>query len=205
LRLTVKRGFDMAAALLGLILSAPLLIACGCAVALTMGWPIVFRQTRTGYKGRLFTMFKLRTMTDARDAKGRLLSDEQRLTWLGRFLRSTSLDELPQLINVLRGDMSIVGPRPLLPEYLPLYTAEQARRLDAKPGLTSWHAVKGRNAVSWERQFSSEVWYVDHQSFWLDMKIIVLTVVQVLRRQGITQEGHATREPFRGSVQGDAP
>lgn len=202
MKLSVKRAFDIVAASAGLVVSAPLWVGLTIAIVASMRRPILFRQTRTGLRGAPFTMYKLRTMTDATDPSGKLLSDAERLTAVGRFIRSTSLDELPQLFNVLRGDMSIVGPRPLLPEYLPLYNSEQARRLGVRPGLTSWHAVKGRNAVSWERQFQSDVWYVDNQSFWLDLRIIAMTVVNVLRREGITQAGHATREPFRGSISG---
>src|SRR5690606_3092583 len=144
------------------------------------------------------TMYKFRTMTDARDENGRLLPDEQRLTKFGRFLRSTSLDELPELFNVLKGDMSLVGPRPLLMEYLPLYTPEQARRHEVRPGITGWAQVNGRNAISWEEKFKYDVWYVDNWSLWLDLKILFMTIVAVLRRNGISAEGHATMPVFRG-------
>jgi sugar transferase EpsL len=198
----LKRGFDLAAAAAGLVVCSPLLAVTALAIAVSMGRPILFRQQRTGYRQRPFTMYKFRTMTGAADAQGQLLPDADRLTRVGQFIRTTSLDELPQLFNVLGGSMSIVGPRPLLPDYLPLYSHEQARRHEVRPGITSWHAVNGRNAVSWERQFVSDVWYVDHQSFWLDLKIIAMTVVHVLRREGIAQEGHVTRERFRGPIAG---
>ncbi len=196
----LKRTFDVVAATTGLVVGAPLFLGTALAIRLSMGRPVLFRQTRPGYNNRSFTVYKFRTMTDAKDASGKLLADAERLTRVGSFVRSTSLDELPQLINVLGGSMSIVGPRPLLPEYLALYTPEQARRHQVRPGLTGWSAVNGRNAVSWERQFASDIWYVDHQSLWLDARIIAMTVVQVLRRKGISQEGQATRERFRGAA-----
>ncbi|WP_418677255.1 sugar transferase [Akkermansia sp.] len=158
-----------------------------------------FRQTRPGRGGRLFRIVKFKTMTDARDSRGELLSDEQRLTRAGALVRSLSLDELPQLFNVLAGQMSFIGPRPLLPEYLPLYTAEQARRHDVRPGITGWAQVNGRNAISWERKFELDVWYVDHLNFLLDMRIIFLTLAKVVRRQGISAEGCATMQKFTGS------
>jgi sugar transferase EpsL len=175
------------------------------AIAARMGRPVLFCQRRIGYKTRPFTIYKFRTMTNATNARGEPLPDAARLTRVGRFIRSTSLDELPQLFNVLRGDMSLVGPRPLLPEYLTLYTLEQDRRHQVRPGLTSWHAVNGRNTTSWEQQFAADVWYVEHRSFWLDLKIIALTVVHVLRREGVTQEGHATRERYCGPLAGRTP
>ncbi len=196
----IKRAFDGVASATGLLVGAPLFLGTALAIRFSMGRPVLFCQTRIGRGNRPFTVYKFRTMTDAKDAAGTLLPDAERLTRVGRFIRSTSLDELPQLLNVLGGSMSIVGPRPLLPEYLPLYTPEQARRHLVRPGLTGWSAVNGRNSVSWERQFASDTWYVDHRSLWLDVRIIAMTVVQVLRREGISQEGQATRERFRGSV-----
>lgn len=202
---STKRVFDVIAASIGLVLGLPLLTLTAAGVAAYLGRPVLFRQRRAGYRGRPFSVLKFRTMTNAADEHGQLLPDAERLTRVGRFIRSTSLDELPQLVNVLRGDMSIVGPRPLLLEYLPLYTTEQTRRHEVRPGVTSWHAVNGRNTTSWEQQFAADVWYVDHQSFWLDLKIIAMTVVHVLRRDGISQQGHATRERYRGPIAGSTP
>ncbi len=162
-----------------------------------IGAPVLFRQARPGLRGRPFTIYKFRTMTDKRGERGELLPDGERLTRLGRFLRKTSLDELPELFNVLKGDMSIVGPRPLLMQYLDLYTPEQARRHEVKPGITGWAQVNGRNAISWEDKFKLDVWYVDHQSFWLDLTIIFMTVWKILKREGISQPGQATMEEFR--------
>jgi sugar transferase EpsL len=193
-----KRAMDISiSSLLILALSLPLLITA-LAVRLTMGSPALFRQTRPGYRGRLFDLLKFRTMTDAVDERGKALPDELRLTRTGRFLRRTSLDELPQLWNVLRGEMSLVGPRPLLIEYLPLYTAEQARRHDVRPGITGWAQVNGRNDQSWEERFRLDVWYVDHRSFWLDLKILWLTILRVLRAEGVSRPGHATMPRFTG-------
>ena len=198
----LKRVMDVSIASLGLImLSIPMLIAA-LAVRLKMGGPVLFRQLRPGLKARPFEVLKFRTMTDARDGGGGLLPDEQRLTATGRWLRRLSLDELPQLINVLRGDMSLVGPRPLLMEYLPLYTPEQARRHDVPPGITGWAQVNGRNAVDWEERFRLDVWYVDHQSLWLDLKILGLTFVRVLGSDGINEPGAATMSKFTGSRHG---
>jgi lipopolysaccharide/colanic/teichoic acid biosynthesis glycosyltransferase len=163
-----------------------------------MGNPM-FVQSRVGKHDRIFSFYKFRTMNNDRDAAGKLLPDEERLTALGRFLRATSLDELPQLWNVLKGEMSLVGPRPLLPEYLPRYTAFQRRRHEVKPGITGWVQVNGRNSLTWEQKFDLDVWYVDHRSFWLDLKVLCLTVLQVLRRDGISQAGHATMPEFLGS------
>jgi len=162
------------------------------------GSPVFFRQRRPGLHGEPFTICKFRTMTDVRDAQGNLLPDEQRLTPFGRFLRCTSLDELPELFNVLKGDMSLVGPRPLLMRYLDRYTPEQMRRHEVRPGITGWAQVNGRNALTWEQKFALDVWYVDHQSLWLDLKIIVLTVWKILKREGISQPGQATMEEFMG-------
>jgi len=195
----IKRLFDVAVAAMALLL---LLLPIGV-VALMVRWrlgaPVLFRQLRPGRNGRPFEMMKFRTMSDACDAQGQLLPDEVRLTRFGRFLRASSLDELPELVNVLRGDMSLVGPRPLLMEYLPLYTPEQARRHAVRPGLTGWAQVNGRNALSWEDKFSLDCWYVDHQSLWLDVRILLLTVKQVLIRDGISAEGEATMPKFTGS------
>jgi sugar transferase EpsL len=195
-----KRVFDVTVAGVVTVVTLPLLGAAALAVRLSMGSPVLFRQVRPGYLGRPFTVFKLRTMLDA--APGTVpgaQSDAERLTRLGRFLRASSLDELPQLWNVLRGDMSLVGPRPLLMQYLPLYTPEQARRHEVRPGITGWAQVNGRNAASWDERFALDTWYVDHQSFWLDLKILARTVTGVLSRRGVSQPGHATVEYFRGS------
>jgi len=194
-----KRFFDVSASALALVILSPLLVLVALAVRLFIGSPVLFRQTRPGRKGEPFEILKFRTMTDARAADGSLLADAARLTRFGRFLRSTSLDELPELINILRGDMSVVGPRPLLMQYLPLYTVEQARRHEVRPGLTGWAQVKGRNALSWEDKFRLDTWYVEHRGFALDMKIIALTAVKVLRREGISQAGDATMPVFHGS------
>jgi lipopolysaccharide/colanic/teichoic acid biosynthesis glycosyltransferase len=195
-----KRALDVAAAAAGLLLLSPVLAATALSVRLSIGSPVLFRQQRPGLHGRPFTLLKFRTMRDARDAAGDLLPDEARMSRLGRLLRSTSLDELPALWNVLRGEMSLVGPRPLLMEYLPLYTPEQARRHEVRPGITGWAQVNGRNAISWEEKFHLDVWYVDHRTLRLDLKILLLTLKKVFQRQGISQEGHATMAKFRGSV-----
>lgn len=195
----LKRAFDLVAVACALVVLSPLLAA----IALLTGWlsglPVIFAQDRPGRGGKPFRILKFRTMKDARDAGGQLLRDAERLTPFGRFLRSTSLDELPELVNVLKGDMSLVGPRPLLMEYLPLYTPEQARRHEVRPGITGWAQVNGRNALTWEEKFNLDVWYVDNRSFWLDLKILWMTFVAVLARKGISQEGHATMERFTGS------
>jgi lipopolysaccharide/colanic/teichoic acid biosynthesis glycosyltransferase len=167
-------------------------------VRINLGSPILFRQQRLGWHGRSFTLLKFRTMVDTKDAEGRLLPDAERLTRLGHFLRATSLDELPELINVLRGDMSLVGPRPLLMQYLGRYTPEQMRRHEVKPGITGWAQVGGRNALTWEQKFALDVWYVDHYSWWLDLKIIGRTIWKIIRREGINQPGHATAQEFIG-------
>jgi len=195
----MKRLFDAIASLLGLIMLAPLLIVLFVLTRVLIGSPVFFAQQRPGLHGRPFMMYKFRTMTDARNAAGELLSDAERLTRFGSFLRSSSLDELPELFNVMKGDMSLVGPRPLLMEYLPLYSADQAHRHDERPGVTGWAQVNGRNAISWEEKFRLDVWYVDNRSFWLDLKILCLTVSRVFQRQGISQQGQATMEKFSGS------
>jgi len=194
----LKRLFDLTSSLALLILLSPLLAGIAALARLLLGSPVFVRQLRPGLHGRPFTLLKFRTMTEARDPVGNLLPDEQRLTRLGRFLRRTSLDELPELINVLNGEMSLVGPRPLLMQYLDRYTPEQARRHEVKPGITGWAQINGRNALTWEEKFKLDVWYVDHRSFWLDAKILLLTLWKVLQREGINQPGHATMEEFRG-------
>ena len=195
----MKRIFDFIAALIGLlVLALPLLILI-IMIRRKLGSPVFFRQVRPGLGGVPFQLVKFRTMTDAKGPDGKLLPDAARLTSFGRFLRSTSLDELPELWNVLKGDMSLVGPRPLLMEYLPLYTLEQARRHEARPGVTGWAQVNGRNAISWEDKFILDVWYVDNQSLWLDIKILWLTIKKVLIRDGISASGEATMSKFTGS------
>ncbi|MGD0485573.1 MAG: sugar transferase [Syntrophorhabdales bacterium] len=193
----MKRALDLFIASLGLILLSPLVCAIAILIRVFLNAPVLFVQIRPGLHGRPFLMYKFRTMTDDRDATGNLLPDHRRLTKFGRFLRSTSLDELPELINVLKGDMSVVGPRPLLMQYLDRYTPEQARRHEVKPGITGWAQVNGRNALSWEDKFRLDVWYVDHRSFFLDLKILGLTMWKLLRRQGVNQPGHATMEEFK--------
>jgi sugar transferase EpsL len=194
-----KRIFDILAALLGIILLSPLLLLIALLVRVFHGAPVLFGQTRPGYKGTLFRIYKFRTMTDARAADGSLLPDAERLTPLGRFLRASSLDELPELFNILRGEMSLVGPRPLLVQYLERYSPEQMRRHDVLPGITGWAQVNGRNVLTWEEKFALDVWYVDNWSFWLDIKILFLTVWKVFKREGISQPGHATAEEFMGN------
>ncbi len=198
-RLCCKRVFDLALTIPGMLLVAPLLLLLLLLVRLKLGKPVFFRQARPGLDGKIFNIIKFRTMTDKCDAQGTLLPDAQRLTRLGRLMRATSLDELPELVNVLRGEMSLVGPRPLLEEYLPRYTPEQARRHDTLPGITGWAQVNGRNALSWEEKFELDVWYVDHWSIWLDIKILLMTVLKVIRREGINQPGQATAEKFMGA------
>ena len=194
-----KRAFDLSLALPALLLAAPLLALLAGAVALTLGRPVLFRQRRPGLRAAPFTLYKLRTMREACDAEGCPLSDGERLTALGRLLRRTSLDELPELWNVVRGDMSLVGPRPLLPEYLPRYTAEQARRHEVRPGITGWAQVHGRNAASWDEKFDRDVWYVDHVSLLLDLRVLAVTVWKVAIGEGISAQGTATAHPFEGS------
>jgi sugar transferase EpsL len=196
---TNKRLFDLIIIVPVFVFCTPILALLGYIIRAKLGSPVLFRQLRPGLYGHPFTLFKLRTMTDARDSQGHLLPDAVRLTPLGRFLRNTSLDELPQLLNVLKGDMSVVGPRPLLMQYLERYTPEQRRRHEVKPGITGWAQISGRNALTWEQKFALDVWYVDHQSLWLDVKIIAVTVCKVLRREGINLPGQATTEEFMGS------
>jgi lipopolysaccharide/colanic/teichoic acid biosynthesis glycosyltransferase len=194
-----KRLFDLIATSMGLILLSPLILVTALCVGIFLGTPVLFRQQRPGYKAQTFIIYKFRTMTDASDSAGNLLPDSERLTRLGRFLRSLSLDELPELFNILRGEMSLVGPRPLLMEYLEHYSPEQMRRHDAYPGLTGWAQVNGRNAITWQERFALDVWYVDHWSFWLDIKIIFITLWKVLKRENINQPGQATIEYFKGN------
>ena len=196
-----KRLLDLVLTLPGLILISPLLAAIVLLIRVRLGRPVLFRQVRPGLRGEPFLVYKFRTMSDLRTADGRLLPDQVRLTGLGRFLRSFSLDELPELFNVLKGEMSLVGPRPLLMEYLSRYTPEQARRHDVLPGITGWAQINGRNALTWEQKFAHDVWYVDHRSMALDVGILAQTLVKTVLREGISQPGHATAEEFKG--QGD--
>ena len=193
----MKRLLDLVLAAVGLVVLSPLLLALALAVRLGLGAPILFRQVRPGLHGRPFTLYKFRSLLE--DAGG-VRTDEERLTRLGSLLRRTSLDELPELWNVLRGDMSLVGPRPLLMEYLPLYTPEQARRHEVRPGITGWAQINGRNAISWEEKFRLDLWYVEHRSVWLDLRILALTLVRVIAGEGISEPGQATATPFRGSA-----
>ena len=194
-----KRILDLALTLSVGLIALPVIALIALLVRIFLGSPVVFRQRRPGYRGLPFTLYKFRTMKELHHADGRPHSDEERLTPLGRFLRATSLDELPELYNVLRGEMSLVGPRPLLIQYLDRYTMEQARRMLMPPGMTGWAQINGRNNVSWEEKFALDTWYVDHWSFWLDVKIILLTPLKVLRREGISQPGNATAMEFMGS------
>jgi lipopolysaccharide/colanic/teichoic acid biosynthesis glycosyltransferase len=195
----IKRSLDVVVAAVALVVLSPLLAVLWVLIRLRMGSPVLFRQLRPGRHGRPFELVKFRTMTDTRDADGARLPDAQRLTALGRWLRRTSLDELPELLNVLQGDMSLVGPRPLLMEYLPLYSPEQARRHEVRPGITGWAQVNGRNTVSWPDKFAYDVWYVDHRSTRLDGEILWRTVTQVVSGHGVSAAGHATMEPFTGN------
>jgi lipopolysaccharide/colanic/teichoic acid biosynthesis glycosyltransferase len=197
----IKRLFDIAVSASALLLLSPVMGAVAWRIRMKLGSPVLFRQIRPGLHGKPFEMIKFRSMRVALDAAGQALSDAQRLTPFGQFLRSTSLDELPELWNVLKGDMSLVGPRPLLMEYLPLYTAEQSRRHEVRPGITGWAQVNGRNALDWEAKFQLDVWYVDHQSLWLDMKIMLTTIKKVLLRDGISAQGEATVSRYTGSGQ----
>jgi len=195
----IKRLIDICAASVALILLSPVIIIVAILINKKLGSPILFQQIRPGLHGKPFKMIKFRTMLDAVDSHGYPLPDEIRLTEFGKFLRSTSLDELPELWNVLRGDMSLVGPRPLLIEYLPLYTSEQARRHEVRPGVTGWAQINGRNAISWEQKFELDTWYVDNQNLWLDIKILFLTVWKVVHRDGISAAGEATMTKFTGT------
>ncbi len=194
-----KRIFDLALAIPALVLASPFLLVISLLVLLAFGPPVIFRQLRPGYRLRPFWIYKFRTKTDTRDENANLLPDDQRLTHLGKLLRATSLDELPELFNVLRGEMSLVGPRPLLIQYLERYSPEQARRHAVLPGITGWAQVNGRNALTWPEKFTLDVWYVDHWSFWLDIRIIFLTILKTLRQEGISQPGQATAEEFLGN------
>jgi sugar transferase EpsL len=198
----VKRSLDFGFALVLLTVLLPLLCLIALLVACTLGRPVLFRQWRAGRQGAGFALLKFRTMTEQRNEHASLLPDEQRLTRLGSFLRTSSLDELPELINVLRGDMSLVGPRPLLLRYVERYTPEQRRRLEVRPGITGWAQVNGRNAIGWEKKFALDVWYVDHRSVWLDMRILCLTAWRVLRREGIAHDAHSTMPEFRPETEG---
>ena len=195
----IKRVLDFFVSLLALIILLPVIIITAILVRVKLGSPILFTQDRPGLHGKVFKMMKFRTMLDAVDKNGVQLPDDQRMTAFGSFLRSASLDELPGLFNVIKGDMSLVGPRPLLVQYLPLYNEEQSRRHNVRPGITGWAQVNGRNAISWEDKFKFDVWYVDNQSFWLDIKILLLTIKKVFVREGISAEGHVTIEPFKGT------
>jgi len=196
----MKRSLDIVLSATGLLVLSPVLAVVALLVWCDLGLPVMFRQQRPGLKGKPFTLYKFRTMHDAVDMQGRSLPDEQRLTRIGRLLRKTSLDELPELWNVLRGDMSLVGPRPLLMEYLPLYSARQARRHEVRPGLTGWAQIHGRNTLEWSERLELDVWYVDNRSFWLDVQILIRTIWIVLRAKGISEAGHVSKAKFRGSV-----
>jgi sugar transferase EpsL len=195
----IKRIFDLIAAVVGLVILSPFILIIAGLVGLFMGWPVFFCQKRPGFRGQPFYVYKFRSMTDARGVDGNPLPDSQRLTRFGRLLRSASLDELPEIFNILRGEMSLVGPRPLLMEYLPLYSSEQMRRHEVVPGLTGWAQVNGRNAITWQDKFKLDVWYVDHWSFWLDIKILLITLGRVVAREDISQPGQATTEYFTGN------
>lgn len=196
----LKRAFDIMVSATGLILSSPITLGASVLIAKKLGKPILFRQTRPGEGGKPFQIYKFRTMTDDRDDNGELLPDAQRMTPLGSFIRKSSIDELPQLINVLKGDISLVGPRPLLMEYLPLYNDEQKKRHDVKPGITGWAQINGRNAISWDAKFKLDVWYVENQSFKLDLYIIYKTIVNTKKKKDITAPNHVTTEKFKGNL-----
>lgn len=194
-----KRIFDLALTIPGLLIISPLLLVVSFLIWLIDGRPIIFKQVRPGFRGKLFNNYKFRTMSNRYNNQGNLLPDAARITQLGHFLRSSSIDELPELFNVLRGEMSLVGPRPLLVQYLDRYSPEQARRHDVLPGITGWAQVNGRNVISWDDKFRLDVWYVDHWSLWLDVKILAMTIIKALKREGISQPGHATAEEFMGN------
>jgi lipopolysaccharide/colanic/teichoic acid biosynthesis glycosyltransferase len=196
----MKRSLDLISATAALLLLSPVLILVSALVWMFLGFPIFFRQKRIGHLGSSFECLKFRTMTDARDGNGNLLSDAERLTAFGMFLRNSSLDELPELINVIRGEMSLVGPRPLLAKYLQRYSDEQMRRHDVLPGITGWAQINGRNASTWDEKFAYDLWYVDHRNLWLDIKILILTMWKIVRREGISQPGHATMPEFMGNL-----
>ncbi len=194
-----KKVFDFFFAAFALLILSPLILLLGFLVWIILGWPVIFSQKRPGYRNRPFHIYKFRTMKELRDPAGNYLPDECRMTGFGRFLRSSSLDELPELINVIKGEMSIVGPRPLLMQYLDRYSPYQIRRHEVYPGITGWTQINGRNALSWEEKLDMDVWYVEHWSFWLDIKIILITFWKVIKREGISQPGHVTAEEFMGS------
>ncbi len=197
----IKRFFDIFISLVVLIIASPIILLLTPIVAIKLGYPILFCQERPGLNGKVFYLYKFRSMTNEHDASGNLLPDGKRLTSFGQLMRSLSLDELPSLWNVMNGDMSLVGPRPLLVEYLPLYNQEQARRHNVRPGITGWAQINGRNALSWNERFKLDVWYVDNQSLWLDLKILILTAKKVIIREGISEQGQATMSKFRGNNQ----
>jgi sugar transferase EpsL len=194
----MKRLLDLFVASLMLLILSPLMLLLGLFTRILLGRPVLFRQLRPGHLAKPFLIYKFRTMGAEKDENGNLLPDERRITPFGRFLRSTSLDELPELWNVLRGEMSLVGPRPLLMQYLPRYNEQQMRRHEAMPGITGWAQIKGRNAIDWDERLALDVWYVDHRSFWLDIKILLLTIYKIFSREGISAEGHATMPEFQG-------
>ncbi|MEM1502844.1 sugar transferase [Domibacillus sp. 8LH] len=195
----MKRLFDFVCSFVGIVLLSPIILITALLIRIKLGSPIVFKQQRPGLHGKPFFVYKFRTMTDERDEFGDLLPDHIRLTSFGKLLRKLSLDELPQLFNVLKGDISLVGPRPLLMEYLGLYTPEQSRRHEVRPGITGWAQVNGRNAISWEEKFRLDVWYVENRSFWLDLKILMMTVMKVFKSEGVSQQGHVTMTKFTGA------
>ena len=195
----LKRLFDIAVSATGLIISAPITLTAAAVIAKKLGKPVLFRQVRPGQDGKPFEIYKFRTMSDKRDENGELLPDDQRMAPVGTFIRKSSIDELPQLINVLKGDISLVGPRPLLMEYLPLYNDEQKKRHNVKPGITGWAQVNGRNAISWDEKFKLDVWYAENQSFKLDMYIIYKTIINILQRKDINAPNHVTAEKFKGN------
>ena len=201
LAIAIKGLIDIIGAVVLLVCSFPILILSSLAILFTMGWPVLFKQKRCGLHGKPFVLYKLRTLTERRDSQNRLLPDEQRLTPIGKLLRRASIDELPGLLNVLKGEMSLVGPRPLLMEYVPEFNARQRLRLACKPGITGWAQINGRNVLSWERKLELDIWYFEHWNLWLDFRILARTFTKVLRQEGISQPGHATAGKFRGSNQ----